>query len=85
MRIYIALVAFVFFALSSSGSLSYWYFALRILIRPFQVKANPVLPDLVGRTQSNISIPLLTAPKISDGVPTPIKYLGLSCGIKFVI
>ena len=35
--------------------------------------ANPVLPDLVGKTQSNISIPLFTAPIISDGVPTPIK------------
>ena len=44
-----------------------------ILILPCQVNAKPVRPDLVGKTQSNISIPLFTAPKISDGVPTPIK------------
>ena len=48
---------------------------------PFQVKANPVLPDLVGITQSNISIPLFTDSSISVGVPTPIKYLGLFLGI----
>ena len=37
------------------------------------LQPNPVLPDRVGKTQSNISIPLLTAPIMSDGVPTPIK------------
>ena len=44
-----------------------------ILILPFQVKAKPVRPDLVGITQSNMSIPLLTAPNISEGVQTPIN------------
>ena len=52
------------------------------LFLPFHVKARPVLPDLVGKTQSNISIPFLTAPSISRGLPTPIKYLGLLIGIK---
>jgi hypothetical protein len=56
---------------------------LRLIIwtRPFQVNARPVLRDLVGKTQSNISTPLFNAHKISVGVPTPIKYLGLFCGI----
>ena len=55
-----------------------------ILILPFQVKAKPVLPDLVGITQSNISTPSFIAPNISEGVPTPIKYLILfqgMCGV----
>ena len=44
------------------------------------MNACPVLPDREGRTQSIISIPLFTAPTISLGFPTPIKYLGLSAG-----
>ena len=40
----------------------------------------PVLPFLVGITQSNISIPEEIANKISSGKPTPIRYLGLSSG-----
>ncbi len=66
--------------LLSRGVLSNLFSEFLIWTLPFQVKANPVLPDLVGRTQSNISIPLITAPNISEGVPTPIKYLGLSIG-----
>ena len=44
------------------------------------MKACPVLPDLEGRTQSIISIPLFTAPTISLGLPTPIQisWLGYS-------
>ena len=38
----------------------------------------------LGSTQSNISIPLNTAPTISLGLPTPIKYLGLSLEKKSV-
>ena len=49
------------------------------------MKASPVLPDLVGITQSNMSTPLFTAPNMSAGVPTPIKYLGLSTGITSLI
>ena len=60
---------------------SFLYFEFLKLIFPFHVYANPVLADLVGITQSNISIPLFTAPNISEGVPTPIKYLGLFLGI----
>ena len=66
----------------SKGDLSFANLEFLIFNFPFHVKAKPVLPDLVGKTQSNISIPSLTAPKISEGVPTPIKYLGLSLGKK---
>ena len=69
---------------SNRGELSFLNFEFLIFILPFQVKARPVLPDLVGKTQSNISIPLITAPKMSEGVPTPIKYLGLFLGICFL-
>ena len=65
----------------SNGVLSFWNFAFLKLSLPSHVKARPVRPDLVGITQSNISIPFFTAPKISEGVPTPIKYLGFFFGI----
>ena len=51
-----------------------------MLITPSDVNNCPFLAFLVGRTQSNISIPYLTASTISSGVPTPIRYLGLSSG-----
>ena len=60
-------------AFLSRGVLSVLYSEFLMLIFPFQVKAKPVLPDLVGKTQSNISTPLFTAPNMSDGVPTPIR------------
>jgi len=44
------------------------------------LKALPCLPSLVGITQSNISIPCSMASRISSGVPTPMRYLGLSIG-----
>ena len=56
------------FTLISNGFLSVLYFEFLIFILPFQVKANPFLPNLVGKTQSNISIPLFTDPRISEGV-----------------
>ena len=59
--------------LESNGVLSDLYLLFLMLILPSQVNAKPVLPDLVGKTQSNISMPLFTEPIISDGVPTPIK------------
>ena len=40
---------------------------------PRDVNAWPVLPFLVGSTQSNISMPRETASTKSSGVPTPIK------------
>ena len=70
---------------SSSGILSFWYFEFFKLTFPLHVKAKPVLPDLVGITQSNMSIPSLTAPRISEGVPTPIRYLGFCFGKKSVV
>ena len=51
-----------------------------IFTTPMEVINWPLRAFLVGRTQSNISIPYLTASTISSGFPTPIKYLGLSLG-----
>ena len=53
---------------------------VRIFSWPMRVNAWSVRPDRVGRTQSNISIPRITAPTRSAGFPTPIKYRGLSTG-----
>ena len=52
-----------------------------IFILPLVVNIVPFLAFLVGITQSNISIPISIAVKIFSGVPTPIKYLGLSAGM----
>jgi hypothetical protein len=53
----------------------------------FQLEENavPCLPNLVGKTQSNISIHSLIHIIKSSGVPTHIKYLGLSSGRKSVV
>ena len=51
------------------------YFEFLRLIEPDHVNASPVLPDLVGRTQSNMSMPLDTAPNISEGVKRPSDIL----------
>ena len=47
---------------------------------PWAVKSIPFLAFLVGITQSNISTPKAIFSKILIGVPTPIKYRGLSSG-----
>ncbi len=49
-------------------------------MEPFAVNNIPFLALRVGITQSNISIPSAIFSKILIGVPTPIKYLGLSSG-----
>ena len=64
----------------TSGVKSALYFALVILRFHFDEKAMPCLPSLVGRTQSNISNPFSIACRMSSGVPTPMRYLGLSSG-----
>lgn len=64
----------------TSGVKSVLYFALFILRFHLGEKAMPCLPSLVGRTQSNISNPFSIACKISSGVPTPMRYLGLFSG-----
>ncbi len=40
---------------------------------PRRVKACAVRPERVGNTQSNMSIPRMTAPTRSAGLPTPIR------------
>ena len=45
-----------------------------------QAPKQKSLPFLVGITQSNISIPKAIFSNILIGVPTPIRYLGLSFG-----
>ena len=47
---------------------------------PFAVKSIPFRAFLVGITQSNISTPRAIFSRMFIGVPTPIKYLGLSSG-----
>ena len=51
-----------------------------MFITPCQVKSIAFLAFLVGITQSIISIPRPMLSMIFQGVPTPIKYLGLSFG-----
>ena len=51
-----------------------------MLTTPVEVINCPFLAFLVGSTQSNISMPYLTASTISSGLPTPMRYLGLSSG-----
>src|SRR4030095_3806879 len=62
------------------GEKSFSHFLLSILITPFEVNNIAFLPFLVGITQSNISIPNPIHSRIFHGVPTPIKYRGLSSG-----
>ena len=40
---------------------------------PRRVKACAVRPERVGNTQSNMSMPRMTAPTRSAGLPTPIR------------
>ena len=51
-----------------------------MLMVPSDVKSIPFLAFLLGITQSNISMPRAMFSNKFDGVPTPIKYLGLSLG-----
>ena len=51
-----------------------------MLIIPSKVNNTPFLPFLVGITQSNMSTPFEIFSNKFTGVPTPIKYLGLSVG-----
>ena len=47
---------------------------------PFSVNNKPCLAFLEGITQSNISTPKAIHSSKFDGVPTPIRYLGLDLG-----
>src|SRR5690625_2572207 len=70
---------------SSMGLKSRAYFAFLTTRRPVDVIHVPFRAIRVGNTQSNISIPRIE-PSISDpGEPTPIKYRGLSLGIRGVV
>src|SRR5688572_26918456 len=51
-----------------------------MLMIPFLVNNIPLRAFLVGMTQSNMSIPRAMHSRIFAGVPTPIRYLGLSAG-----
>src|SRR4051812_5711389 len=62
------------------GEKSSAHFLFLILITPCDVNSIPFLPLRVGITQSNISTPKEIPSRIFHGVPTPIKYLGLSTG-----
>src|SRR3990172_2955517 len=64
----------------STGDSSPPYRLFFITNFPLLVKRVPFRAHLVGRTQSNISIPASTARTISSGVPTPIRYLGRFSG-----
>src|SRR5574344_2979562 len=65
---------------SSIGVISFSYCALNKLSLPLFVYTCPWRPFLDGYTQSKKSIPLSTASNILAGVPTPIRYVGLSSG-----
>ena len=62
------------------GVSSSLYFLFFIFIFPFVPNAVPCLQSLVGRTQSNMSIPLYIASIRSSGVPIHMRYLGLFSG-----
>ena len=64
----------------SSGESSVLYLAFFNLMVPSVPNAVPCLPNLVGITQSNISIPRNIASRKSSGVPTPMRYLGSATG-----
>src|SRR5882672_4098489 len=65
---------------SSIAEKSFSHFLLSILITPFEVKSMAFRPLRVGITQSNISTPRAMHSRIFQGVPTPMRYLGLSTG-----
>ena len=52
---------------------------------PWSVKQVALRPFRVGRTQSNRSIPVATASRMSCGRPTPIRYRGRSAGRRCVV
>ena len=54
--------------------------AFRRFSRPWWVKSRPLRAQRVGRTQSNMSTPAPTETTRSTGVPTPMRYRGLSAG-----
>ena len=56
-----------------------------IFMFPWSEKAIPCLQSLVAATQSNISTPCSIANLKSSGVPTHIRYLGLSFGRSGVV
>ena len=60
------------------GSRSYCAFLMTTL--PKDVKNVPFRAFRVGITQSNMSMPRSTPSTRSSGVPTPIRYRGLSSG-----
>ena len=62
------------------GCLSRSYCAFLITTLPKDVKNVPFLAFRVGMTQSNISMPRSTPSTRSSGVPTPMRYRGLSEG-----
>ena len=66
--------------ISSTGEKSASHFLFLILIVPLAVNNIPLRALRVGITQSNISIPNAMFSRMLIGVPTPIKYLGLSSG-----
>ena len=51
---------------------------------PPGINTVPFRAFLVGRTESNMSTPLITASRMSPGAPTPIRYLGLQSGSRSV-
>lgn len=52
---------------------------------PTVVRAVPLRAMRVGRTQSNMSTPLSTPSIRQSGVPTPMRYRGLSAGSRGVV
>ena len=65
----------------SMGRLSSLYFSFLMLMVPFQVYSLPWRAFRAGMTQSKKSIPLATPSMMLEGVPTPIRYRGFSCGM----
>ena len=66
---------------SSSGRSSSLYCIFSMLIFPWVVKSPPCREFIVGNRESKQSIPKAIASSKSSGLPTPIKYLGLSLSI----
>ena len=57
------------------------YFSLRMFTVPSQVKSLPWRPLREGITQSKKSTPRATPSMMLLGVPTPMRYRGLSLGM----
>ena len=74
------LVQVIHLQVGSTGPRSSLHVAFLRCRLPCAVNAVPCLPNLVGMTQSNISMPAYIAVRISSGVPIHITYLGLSSG-----